>query len=143
MSQENVDVMRRNLKAWQRDDLEAFMTGIHPAIEWHAVLERLVEGPQSLYRGHEGVRQLWHTYRNDLDGFKVEAEEIRDVGGGRVLFLGRIRWRGVASGIETESPFAMVITFRDGKMFHSVDHLSREEAIETLRLLEQDAHAGS
>ena len=88
-------------------------------------------------------RRLWHTYRTDLDGFNVEAEEIRDVGGDRVLFLGRIRWRGVASGIETESPFAMVITVRDGKMFHSVDHLSREEALETLRLSEQDAHADS
>ena len=143
MSQENVDVMRRNLEAWQRDDLEAFMAGIHPAIEWHAVLERLVEGPQSVYRGHEGVRRLWHTYRTDLDGFEVEAEEMHGVGGDRVLLLGRIRWRGVASGIETESPFAMVITVRDGKMFHSVDHLSREEAFETLRLSEQDARADS
>ena len=49
----------------------------------------------------------------------------------------------MASRIETESPFAMVITFRDGKMFHSVDHLSREEALETLRLSEQDARADS
>ena len=136
MSEENVDVMRRNLEAWQRDDLEAFMAGIHPAIEWHAVLERLVEGPQSVYRGHEGVRRLWHNYRADFDDFEVEAEEIRGVGGDRVLFLGRIRWRGAASRIETESPFGMVITFRDGKMFHSVDYLSCAEALEAAGLSE-------
>jgi ketosteroid isomerase-like protein len=141
MSEENVDGMRRNLEAWQSDDLEAFMAGIHPAIEWHAVLQRLVEGPQSVYRGHEGVRRIWHTYRTDLDGFEVEAQEIRDVGGDRVLFLGRIRWRGVASGIVTESPFGMAITFRDGKMFHSVDYLSHAEALEAVGLSEQDAHA--
>ena len=30
----------------------------------------------------------------------------------------------------------MVITFRDGKMFHSVDYLSREEALEAVGLRE-------
>ena len=45
MSQENVEVVRRNLRAWQRDDFEAFLLRTHPEIEWHAVLERLVEGP--------------------------------------------------------------------------------------------------
>jgi ketosteroid isomerase-like protein len=140
MSQQNVEVVRRNLEAWQRDDLEAFMSGIHPAMEWHAVLQRLVEGPQGVYRGHDGVRRLWHTYRTDLDGFEVEAEEIRDVDDDRVLLLGRIRWRGVASGIETKSPFAMVITVRDGTMFHSVDYLSRQEALEAVGRSEQDAH---
>ena len=69
MSQENVDVMRRNLEAWLVDDFEAFMAGVHPAIEWHAVLERLVEGPEAVYRGHEGVRRLWRAYKTDLDGF--------------------------------------------------------------------------
>jgi ketosteroid isomerase-like protein len=136
MSQENVDVVRRTLEAWQRDDLEAFMSGIHPAMEWHAVLESLVEGPQSVYRGHEGVRRLWHNYRTDLDAFEVEAEEIRDVAGDRVVLLGRIRWRGVASGIESESPFAMAITIRDGKMFYSLDYLSREQALEAVGLRE-------
>ena len=43
--EQNVEVVRRNLRAWQRDDLEAFLLRTHPEIEWHAVLERLVEGP--------------------------------------------------------------------------------------------------
>jgi ketosteroid isomerase-like protein len=67
---------------------------------------------------------------------EVEAEEIRDVGGDRVVLLGRIRWRGAASGIESESPFAMAITVRDGKMFHSLDYLSRERALEVVGLRE-------
>jgi ketosteroid isomerase-like protein len=130
MSEENVEVVRHQLEAWQRDDFEAFLSKAHPGIEWHAVLQRLVEGAGSVYRGHEGVRRLWDAYRNELEAFQVEADEIRNVGKDRAALLGRIRWRGVASGIEIESPFGMVITVRDGKMFHSVDYLSQEEALE-------------
>jgi ketosteroid isomerase-like protein len=136
VSQENVEMMRRNLRAWQRDDFEAWLLGTHPEIEWHAVLQRLVEGPESAYHGHEGMRRLWDTYRTEFDDFEVEAEEIRDVGGDRVVFLGRISWRGTASGIESESPFGMVITFRDGKMFRSVDYLSHAEPLKAVGLEE-------
>jgi ketosteroid isomerase-like protein len=130
MSQDNVEVVRHQLEAWQRDDFEAFLSKAHRDIEWHAVLQRLVEGAGSVFRGHEGVRRLWDAYRNELEGFQVEADEIRNAGKDRAVLLGRIRWRGVASGIEIDSPFGMVITVRDGKMFHSVDYLSQEEALE-------------
>jgi ketosteroid isomerase-like protein len=136
MSREDVDTVRRNLEAWQRDDLDALLSGTHPAIEWHTVLERLVEGTESFYRGHDGVRRLWRFYRTELENFEVEAQELRDVGDGRVVLLGRFRWRGVASGIESESPLGMVITLRDGKMSHSVDYVSHEEALEAVGLSE-------
>jgi ketosteroid isomerase-like protein len=136
MSQENVDFIRRQLEDWQRDDLDAFLAKVHSNVQWHAVLERLVEGPEAVYRGHDGVRQLWHTYRTELDSFEVEAEEIRDAGDDRVVLLGRIRWRGVSSGVPSESPFSMVITVRDGKMFYSVDYLSHTEALKAAGLEE-------
>src|SRR6266550_2863992 len=124
MSQENVEIVRRNLRAWQRDDFEGFLLRTHPEIE----------GQESAYHGHEGMRRLWDTYRTELDGFEVEAEEIRDVGDDRVVLIGRIRWRGAASGIESESPFGMVITVRDGKMFRSVDYLSHDEPLKAVGL---------
>ena len=65
--------------------------------EWHTVLERAVEGPESLYRGHEGLRRLWHFYRTELDRFEIDALEIRDVDEERVLLLGRFRWSGSAN----------------------------------------------
>jgi ketosteroid isomerase-like protein len=136
VSQENVEIVRSNLEAWQRDDLDAFLSKTHPAIEWHAVLERLAEGPQSVYRGHEGVRRLWHTYRTEIERFQVEADQIRDAGDDRVALIGAIRWRGPASGIESESPFGMVITIRGGKMFHSVDYLSHDEVLKAVGLEE-------
>jgi ketosteroid isomerase-like protein len=136
MSQENVEFMRRQLDDWQRDDFDAFVSKTHPDIEWHAVLQRLVEGPESAFHGHEGVRRLWDAYRTEFDDFEVEVDAIRDVGDDRVVFLGRISWRGTASGIESESPFGMVVTVRDGKMLRSVDSLSHDEALKAVGLEE-------
>jgi ketosteroid isomerase-like protein len=98
------------------------------------VLERLVEGPDSVYRGHDGMRRLWHFYRTELDSFEIEAQEIRDVGDGRVVLLGQFRWRGSTSGIVSESPLGMVITVRGGKILKSVDYLSHREVLQAAGL---------
>jgi ketosteroid isomerase-like protein len=134
MSQENVEVVQAALEAWQHDDFDAFLSVIHPNIEWHAVLQRLVEGPESPYRGYDGMRRFWRDYRTELAHMEVEAQELRDVGDDQVVLLARFRWRGLASGIQSESPLGMVITVRDGKFIHSIDYLSHQEALEAVGL---------
>ena len=136
MSQENVEIVRRALQAWQRDDFDSWMAAIDPAMDHHTVLERLVEGTESFYRGHEGMRRAWRVYRTEFEEFQVEAQELRDVGGDRVVLLGRFRWRGPASGIATESPLGMVFTLRDGKIIRSLDYFSHEEALKAVGLSE-------
>jgi ketosteroid isomerase-like protein len=143
MSQENVETIRQALEAWRCDDLDLWLATIDPTVEWHAAVERLVEGTESFYRGHEGMRRLWSFWRTEFEDFAVEAQALRDVGDDRVVLLGRIRWRGLASGIATESPFAMVITVRGGKIIRSMDYLDHAEALEAVGLSEQDAHAES
>jgi ketosteroid isomerase-like protein len=136
VSQENVEVIRRTLEAWQCDDFDGWLCGIDSSVEWYAVLQRLVEGTESVYRGHEGMRRFWRDYRDELAGFEIEAQELRDVGDDRVLLLARIWWRGPASGIKVESPLGMVITVRDGKMIRSFDYLSHQEALKAVGLEE-------
>jgi ketosteroid isomerase-like protein len=143
MSQENVEVVRQHMEAWQRDDFDSWLATMDPTVEWHAAVERLVEGTESVYRGHEGMPGLWRSWRSEVEDFEIEAQELRDVGDERVVLLGRIRWRGLASGIATESPIGMVITVRGAKIIRSMDYLSHEEALEAAGLSEQDAHADS
>ena len=57
MSQENVEVVRAHFEASQRDDLDLWLATMDPTVEWHAAVERLVEGTESFYRGHEGMRR--------------------------------------------------------------------------------------
>jgi ketosteroid isomerase-like protein len=109
---------------------------MHPAVEWHAVFERLVYGRESVYRGHDGVNELWRSYRTDVADFQIEAEELRDLGDDRVLLLGWFRWRGPASGIESESKIGMIITVRGGKLIQSTDYPSHQEALKAVGLEE-------
>jgi ketosteroid isomerase-like protein len=96
------------------------------------VFERLTGGDEHCYRGIEGVRQLWSVYRTEFEDFEVWPDELRDADEDRAVLVGHTRWRGPASGIETESPFGMVITVRNGKIVHSMDYLSHEEALEAV-----------
>jgi ketosteroid isomerase-like protein len=130
MSQENVEVVRRAVEAWQRDDLETWLALIDPDMEYHPAIRRVLEGGASLYRGHDGMREFWTFWRTEADDFRLESQELRDLPDGRVLHLARIRWRGAASGVEVESPYGMVVTVRGGKIVHSIDCLSHDEALE-------------
>ena len=136
MSQENLEVVRRALEAWQRGDLDTWLSAYDPAIEWHPALERIVGGMENSYRGIDGLREAWSMYRSELEDFHNEAQELRDVDKDRVVLLGEMRWRGAASGIDMGSPVGMVVTLRDGKIVHSIDYLSHEEALEAVGLRE-------
>ena len=54
MSQENVDVGRRMLQAFNDGDIEAIVADCDPAVEWE---EQSIPGVESLYHGHDGVRR--------------------------------------------------------------------------------------
>jgi ketosteroid isomerase-like protein len=134
LSQENVQVVRRSLEAWQRDDLDSFLVTVDSAVAWHAALERLVKGIESFYRGHEGMRQMWHSYRTELEDLEFEAQEFRDLGDDRVLLLGHVRWRAARSEVVVESPLGLVMTVSRGRIVQSIDYLSHEEALKAAGL---------
>lgn len=135
MSQERVEIVRKMLDAWHRDDLDTWLSILDPAIEWHTA-ERMVEGSESVYRGIEGMHELWIAYRTELKDFRVDAQELRDLEDDRVLLLGQVRWRGAMSGIEIASPTGLVVSVRGGKVIRSMDYLSHQDALEAVGLKE-------
>ena len=54
MSQENVDVARRMLRAFNDGDVEAIVAECDPTVEGGGAVHTWVD---PLYRGHEGVRR--------------------------------------------------------------------------------------
>ena len=55
MSEENVEVLKRAVDAYNRRDLDAFLSICAEDIEWHPFLHSGLEGPP--YRGHDGIRE--------------------------------------------------------------------------------------
>jgi ketosteroid isomerase-like protein len=136
MSQQNVEIARRGFEAWQRDDFDAWLSYIDPDVEWLTAIERGLGRAGNVFHGHEGMREFWSLWRTEVDDFWAESDEIRDLGGERVLHLAHIQFRGRASGIMVESHLALVVTIRDGKIVRSEDYLSHKEAPEDVGLSE-------
>ncbi len=132
MSQENVEIARRSFEAWQNDDYETWIALQDPDVEYLGAVERRLG--QGAYRGHEGASELWNLWRSDVEGFWIASEEIRDLGDGRILHLGQMGFRGLASGAAVDSQLALVITLRDGKIVRSMDFASHDEALKAVGL---------
>jgi ketosteroid isomerase-like protein len=114
MSQENVEAVKRATEASNRRDLEAVLEELDAAVEWHDAAPMMLGGKATVYRGHEGARDLLRELDDVLDEIHVEYTEIRDLDD-RVVATGRIRTRGKGSGAETEAPYGIVFDFDNGK----------------------------
>src|SRR5687768_13166032 len=114
MSQENVEMFKRAIDAYNRKDIDALLERLDPEVEWHGALQTMFGREATRYRGHDGVRQWVRDIDEALGDIRLELPEIRDLGD-RAVAIGRLRARGKASGAETESPFAIVTEWKNGK----------------------------
>ena len=133
MSQENVEIVRAAFEAWNRNDRDAWIRYFDPEVQWFALLEE--------FRGHAGIRQLWQSFRVDLQ-LKARFDDIRDLGDS-VLALGELTGTGRITGLNLSNEVAQLATFRDGRILSFRDFASHAEALEATALPEQDAHADS
>jgi len=58
MSQENVEIVREIIDAWNAEDLERWLACWDPFCVWVPGMRSRMEGTQT-YRGHEGLRRYW------------------------------------------------------------------------------------
>jgi ketosteroid isomerase-like protein len=132
MSQENVEVVRSLLAAFDRGDYEAALALIDPDVEWAEPPYLPGSGVQ---RGHEGIRRGWARWLGEWEWFNVEPVEFIDAGD-RVMVHGTNRARGRASGVEVTRQFGSVFTVRAGKVLRHEAFATKAEALEAVGLSE-------
>lgn len=131
MSQENGEALKRAIEAYNRRDVEALLHELDTEIEWRPVLPVVLGGDTTVYRGHDGVRQLLRDLDEVLAERQIDFSEIRDVGD-HVVATGSLRIRGKSSGALSESPFGCVAELRNGKAIRIQTYLDPSEALEHL-----------
>ncbi len=89
MSQDNVEIARRAIEAWNRQDLGVWIDTWHPEAEWRPAFPKGTEGTGTVFRGHEAIEEAWRNVREAWDVYRVEAADARIVGDS-LLVLGRI-----------------------------------------------------
>jgi ketosteroid isomerase-like protein len=133
MSEENVELVRRAVKAFNDRDIDWLEGWITEDYEFVPYLATVVE--TTTYRGRAGLRK----YQEDADAawetIQVRVDEIRDLGN-RLVAFGEIRGRGRSSGLDVRVPLAWVVDFHEGKLRRTQSYGDRSEALEAAGLRE-------
>ena len=135
MSQENVETFRRGFDAYNRRDVEAVLATVDPRVEWHPLLPVLLGGEATVYRGHEGYRELVRELDEAFSELRIDLSEVRDLGDW-VLAIGHLRGRGKESGVATETEIVWLVEFKNGKGIRIREYLDPKEALEAVGLRE-------
>jgi ketosteroid isomerase-like protein len=130
MPSDNIEVFNRAVRAVNEDDEHALQELITDDAEVFA-LRSVTEGS---YIGMDGMRTFLADNRESFDFFRLSYDDVRDLGDGRVLAIGKVRIRGKGSGVETDVPSAQVITFREGRIAHLHDYRDADKALEAAGL---------
>ena len=134
MSEENVEVVRKIIEAFNRHDPDLFASYVAPGGE--ADWSDSIAPYRGVYRGPDEWK-AWLRLR--LDAWRDahwEPLELAELEQELVLLVVRLIAQGRDSGIEVRASSAVLWTIRDGKVVRAKLFQSKEEALEAAGLSE-------
>jgi ketosteroid isomerase-like protein len=134
MSQENVEIVRRNTDAYNRGDLDGLLENWAPdaVVDW----SRSRGFDAGVFRGHDAIRAHWQRLLEAFDEVRIElVDPIEEVEDGLLVVenLGYLRGR---DGIEVQTRSAWLVTIRDGQTASFALYQTKQEALEAAGLRE-------
>ena len=136
MSEQNIELMRRLIEAYNAHDIEAIIALCDSNVEWHPYFAAAELGDAGVYHGHDGLRK-WHRGLQDAwgDDIRVEPETYFDLGE-RTLATYTFHGRGRRSGAEVAVPATAMMRWRDGLIVYFKAYGQRVDALEDLGIAE-------
>jgi ketosteroid isomerase-like protein len=129
VSQENVEMAKAFIAAYNRRDFDAALENFDPQVEW--ILPALQSADSCV--GTDGVLRFWEGLDETFEHLTLDPQEFVDAGD-RVAVRLRHHGRGKGSGADVEAEmFHQVTTFRDGKMVRFEYFTEWEQALEVAR----------
>jgi|SRR5438046_891571 len=129
MSEEHVELVKREYAAFASRDWATLAEVWHPDIEYQAL-------DPATYRGHAELREGFMGWSELYAEWWVVAEEITEVGD-QVAVVERFGGRGIkgsdASG-SLEQSVARLITFKDAKIWRVKEYPTLDAALEAAGL---------
>jgi uncharacterized protein len=127
VSHANVELVRRLYEAFNRRDLAAVMSGMHPEVELQTTVET--------HHGYHGVADWIGRADEVFDSLSMTVEEVLDLDD-RVVAVVHERAGGRGSGLEMDQQFTHIWTFRDGRVLSFQAFTERAAALEAVGLAE-------
>jgi ketosteroid isomerase-like protein len=123
------------IEAYNRRDLEAFFTLIHPEAEFETPSQLQGLGLDAIYRGRKACVRFEERWIAEWGEFEVKPAEFIDLGG-RVLILGRLKGSGQSSGAAIDNEWADLDTVSAGRVIRRQIFLDQAEALAAAGLSE-------
>src|SRR4051794_22410376 len=133
MSQENVEIVRRQSEAYARGDWEEAMSFLDPNVVYD-ISQYSAGGSE--YHGLEGVREGFGEWIASWEDYRTEVLEVIDGGEDKVVAVTLQTGTGRASGAPVEVANAVVNTMRNGKVIRIDLYPTRAAALKAVGLSE-------
>jgi ketosteroid isomerase-like protein len=137
MSQQNIDVVREMLDAFNRGDVPAVIAAFDENCELDEPPE-MPDRPAVGFHGHDGIRK-WMTNLREVAGVQFEPTSFT-TSGDVIVSEWASRGLGQASGVPFGWRTFAVLHMRDGKILRARGFLSRDEALEAAGLPLDEGH---
>jgi ketosteroid isomerase-like protein len=128
----NLDLVRSILSEWERGDFGS-VAWAHPEIEYV-----LIGGPEpGKWDGLAAMTASVRDFMSAWEGYRIRAEELRELDGERVLALVRLSGQGKVSGLQiadTGAEGAEVWHLRNGEVTRLHMYWDRDRALADLGL---------
>ena len=132
MSQENVELVRRAIDAWNRRDSKAWVDVFHPEAELDWSRSR---GPlKAVYRGHAGIRSFAEEFWTTFEAVQIEAHDFIDAGS--EIVVPNTAHARARQDVEAAASTALVFTLENGQITRFRMFQERAEALEAVGLRE-------
>jgi ketosteroid isomerase-like protein len=133
MSQENVEIAKRVIDAFNRRDVDAIFECVNPDVEWFPAMSVTFGGG---LRGREGIESYVREVSDTWKEYRVVGQDFRDLADDRVLVLSRVEGRGAGSGGLVAAEMGQVCDHRDGRIARVRTYLDHSKALEAVGLSE-------
>ena len=134
MSEENVELVRRAVDAYNRRDLD----GILESWAQDAMLDwsNARSFDAGVYRGHGEIRAFTQRFLEAFDEVRLEIDDLHEVEDG-LLIMENVTYLRGRDGIEVQARSAWLITIRDGEQTSLTLYQTKQEALEAAGLREE------
>jgi ketosteroid isomerase-like protein len=138
MSEENVEIVRRDIAARSARDWAALAEIWHPDIELEVIAKFELVAGAGTFRGLDEIRPFFESLSHLYSEYRVQADAIIDAGD-RVVTVERIFGRGLKgsdAATWVHEDLFRLISFKEGKVWRVKEYPSRAEALEAAGLSE-------
>ena len=129
MSQQNIDLVKRWVDAWNRGQRSLPEGEVDPDL---VIESRFRPEP---YSGVLGVEQWTREIDEQFEEWRIEIDDWLSKDN-LVVALGQLHIRGRAGGVEFDQPAAAMVEVRDGRLFRLRLFADHAEALEAAGLRE-------